>query len=130
MLLPKEPYPVLREPYPVSTEPAAAPNPLAGPATATTHLLAPRVRPRILLVDDNENDILLTRRSLEKQDCEVVSASSVQMLSTGLPAQLRVNRELEVIDKPPGPPRQTGGLGRTADHRSRNARSSRARTHR
>jgi CheY-like chemotaxis protein len=77
MLLPQEPYPVLKESYPVSTESVATPNPLAGPATAITHLLAAGARPRILLVDDNENDILLTRRSLEEQDCEVVSASSV-----------------------------------------------------
>jgi CheY-like chemotaxis protein len=32
---------------------------------------------KVLLVDDNEDDRLLTRRSLEKKDCEVVSASTV-----------------------------------------------------
>jgi CheY-like chemotaxis protein len=34
-------------------------------------------RPRVLLVDDNDNDIFLTRRSLERNNCEVVSATSV-----------------------------------------------------
>ena len=76
MLLPKEPYPVLREPYPAPTAPAAS-NPLTLSTTATTPLLTPGARPKILLVDDNDNDIVLTRRSPEKQDCEVVSATSV-----------------------------------------------------
>jgi CheY-like chemotaxis protein len=34
-------------------------------------------RLKILLVDDDNNDILLTRRSLESKSCEVVSATSV-----------------------------------------------------
>jgi CheY-like chemotaxis protein len=34
-------------------------------------------RLKILLVDDDENDILLTRKSLENKNCAVVSASSV-----------------------------------------------------
>ena len=33
--------------------------------------------PKILLVDDDENDILLTRKSLQRNNCEVVSATSV-----------------------------------------------------
>jgi DNA-binding response OmpR family regulator len=34
-------------------------------------------RTKVLLVDDDDNDILLTRKSLENQNCEVVSATSV-----------------------------------------------------
>lgn len=34
-------------------------------------------RHRVLLVDDDDNDIFLTRKSLEENDCEVVSARSV-----------------------------------------------------
>jgi ActR/RegA family two-component response regulator len=34
-------------------------------------------RRKILLVDDDENEIFLTRRSLEKNNCEVVSTTSV-----------------------------------------------------
>ncbi len=34
-------------------------------------------RPKVLLVDNDENDRLLTRRSLETQNCEVVLATSV-----------------------------------------------------
>ena len=31
-------------------------------------------RPRVLLVDDNDDELILTRRALERQNCEVVSA--------------------------------------------------------
>src|SRR3984893_10716504 len=34
-------------------------------------------RPKILLVDDDDNDIFLTRRSLEGKNCAVVAATSV-----------------------------------------------------
>jgi len=34
-------------------------------------------KPKVLLVDDNQDEILLTRRSLEKKNFEVVSATSV-----------------------------------------------------
>jgi CheY-like chemotaxis protein len=34
-------------------------------------------RPKILLVDNDDNDIFLTRKSLERKNCEVVSATSV-----------------------------------------------------
>ena len=34
-------------------------------------------RPKILLVDDDVDEILLTRKSLEKRDCEVVPATGV-----------------------------------------------------
>jgi DNA-binding response OmpR family regulator len=34
-------------------------------------------RTKILLVDDDDNDIFLTRKSLENENCEVVSATSV-----------------------------------------------------
>ena len=39
--------------------------------------LIPVKRPRVLLVDDNHDDIFLSRRSLESKNCEVVSATSV-----------------------------------------------------
>jgi CheY-like chemotaxis protein len=42
-------------------------------AMRTTHI----TRPKILLVDDDGDELFLTRTSLEKQDCEVVSATSV-----------------------------------------------------
>jgi ActR/RegA family two-component response regulator len=62
MLLPQEPYPVFTE-------------------IATAHLLPrlldPTARPKVLLVDDDDNELFLTRRSLEQQDCEVVSARCV-----------------------------------------------------
>ena len=34
-------------------------------------------RTKILLVDDNNDDIFLTRKALESKNCEVVSATSV-----------------------------------------------------
>jgi CheY-like chemotaxis protein len=34
-------------------------------------------KPKVLLVDDNQDEILLTRRSLEKKNFEVVSVTSV-----------------------------------------------------
>jgi CheY-like chemotaxis protein len=34
-------------------------------------------RPKILLVDDDEDELFLTRRALEKQNCDVVEANSV-----------------------------------------------------
>src|ERR1700730_7402059 len=34
-------------------------------------------RTKVLLVDDDDNDIFLTRKSLESQNCEVASAPSV-----------------------------------------------------
>jgi CheY-like chemotaxis protein len=36
-----------------------------------------RTRPKILLVDDNSDDILLTRKSLQRKGCDVVEAMSV-----------------------------------------------------
>jgi PleD family two-component response regulator len=43
----------------------------------TTDLAELTRRFKVLLVDDNDNDLYLTRKSLEKQTREVVSASSV-----------------------------------------------------
>ena len=51
------------------------PNPMLTERGATDHL--PLTRPNILLVDDNRDDIFLTRKSLESKNCEVVSATSV-----------------------------------------------------
>ena len=70
MLLPNEPYAVLAEPYSTFTESAATePQP--------KQLVPFMKRPKVLLVDDNDSEIILTRRSLETQNCEVVSAKSV-----------------------------------------------------
>ena len=70
MLLPNERQALLSEAYPVSTVVAAAgllPNHSAS-------LIKP---PKVLLVDDNDNDLFLMRRSLETQNCDVISAKSV-----------------------------------------------------
>jgi CheY-like chemotaxis protein len=75
MVLPQEPYAVLAEPYPVSTELPDERLPVHMMRTA--QLVDFMKRPKILLVDDNENELLLTRRSLETQHCEVVSARCV-----------------------------------------------------
>lgn len=75
MLLPQEPYPVLDEPYSVPDEPVC-PRPSL-PRATPTNLLTPGARPKVLLVDDNPNELYLTRRSLEKQGFDVVSANSV-----------------------------------------------------
>jgi CheY-like chemotaxis protein len=37
----------------------------------------PNIRPKVLLVDDDGDDIFLTRKSLERKNCEVVLATSV-----------------------------------------------------
>jgi CheY-like chemotaxis protein len=70
MLLPNEPYAVLAEPYSPPTEGAAK-------ASQPKQLLPFMKRPKVLLVDDNDDEIILTRRSLEAQNCEVVSAKTV-----------------------------------------------------
>src|SRR5258708_5777317 len=76
MLWPPEPPIVIAEPYPMFTQLAATDQmPLC--AAQTTHLVDPIIRPKVLLVDDNESELFLTRRSLETQDCEIVSATNV-----------------------------------------------------
>jgi ActR/RegA family two-component response regulator len=77
MLLPQEPYAVLQEPYPVFTESAATDHLPPLHAMQTNHRVNLMTRPKILLVDDDENEIFLTRRSLETQNCEVVTATCV-----------------------------------------------------
>jgi CheY-like chemotaxis protein len=77
---PQEAYPALDEPYPTSdpvpAEPAL-PSPSLLLVTPTPNLLTPGARPKILLVDDNQDELLLMRRLLEEQDFDVVSANSV-----------------------------------------------------
>ena len=70
MLLPNELYPVLTEPYPA---------PAVGAATEPQpkQLIPFMKRPKVLLVDDNGDELVLAQRSLETQNCEVVSAKSV-----------------------------------------------------
>jgi CheY-like chemotaxis protein len=75
MVLPQEPYAVLDEPYSVSTE--HPDDDLPPHAVRTAQLLDLVKRPKILLVDDNADELFQTRRSLLEQNCEVVSASGV-----------------------------------------------------
>jgi CheY-like chemotaxis protein len=53
------------------------PNPILAERVATEADHLPLTRPKILLVDDDRDDIFLTRKSLERKNCEVVSATSV-----------------------------------------------------
>lgn len=84
MLLPDEPYPALTESFATDHLPLDAMG-TTSLGNSVAGLLAqkdkaqsiPMKRPKILLVDDDANDIFLTRRSLEKQNCEVVAATSV-----------------------------------------------------
>jgi CheY-like chemotaxis protein len=75
MLLPQEPYALLEEPYPASTELPDKHQQFKGMRTA--QLVDFRKRPKILLVDDNDDELFQVRRSLLEQHCEVVSASCV-----------------------------------------------------
>jgi CheY-like chemotaxis protein len=63
----------LQEPSAVVTEHAAAHQ---LPASHNTNDLS-KIRPKVLLVDDNNDDIFLTRKSLERKGCDVVLAKSV-----------------------------------------------------
>ena len=64
-----------QETEPVSTELLAEYSPHC--EMRTTDLVRGRTCPKVLLVDDDDTDLLLTRRALEKQNCEVVTAKSV-----------------------------------------------------
>lgn len=75
MSLPQEPCAVLDEPYSVSTELPDDDQSLHEVQTA--HSIEFIKQPKILLVDNNDEDRFQTRRSLEQQNCEVVSASDV-----------------------------------------------------
>ncbi len=55
------------------TGPSASNHP---PEPSHPDSLSP-IRTRVLLVDDNADDILLTRKSLERKGCDVVTATSV-----------------------------------------------------
>jgi CheY-like chemotaxis protein len=45
------------------------------------------IKRKVLLVDDNDNDIILTQKSLEKNNCEVVSAKDVNEALEQIAAQ-------------------------------------------
>jgi ActR/RegA family two-component response regulator len=69
MLLPPEPYAAIEELYPLFTQDAVV--------HPQMHLVNPVARPKVLLVNDDNSELFLTRRSLETQDCDVVSATTV-----------------------------------------------------
>src|SRR5208337_1655341 len=73
MSLPEEPNHVLAETAPIDH--------ISGSRNAFDHKtrVSPTttVGPKVLLVDDDRDDIFLTRRLLESKNCEVVSATSV-----------------------------------------------------
>jgi len=73
MSLPEEPNHVLAETAPIDH--------ISGSRNAFDHKtrVSPttKVGPKVLLVDDDRDDIFLTRRLLESKNCEVVSATSV-----------------------------------------------------
>src|ERR1700690_2729648 len=82
--LPKEPYSVLRE-HP-ATEPLLAshfasefPSQNRGSLNAPENksALALMTRPKVLLDDDDANEIFLTSKALEGKNCEVVATTSV-----------------------------------------------------
>ena len=63
----------LQEPSAVVTEHAVAHQ---LPASRNTNVPS-KIRPKVLLVDDNSDDIVITRKSLERKGCDVVVARSV-----------------------------------------------------
>jgi CheY-like chemotaxis protein len=66
----------VNESHPATAEAAANDNPSLQ-AILTTAPVSLMKRPKVLLVDNDKDDRLLTRRSLEAQNCEVVSATCV-----------------------------------------------------
>jgi CheY-like chemotaxis protein len=64
---------------PASLNANAAPSPQQQDRSAQQNKLESisKTRPKILLVDDNGDDIFLTRKALERKNCEVVLATSV-----------------------------------------------------
>lgn len=76
------PFSILNEPTPIDFV-SASPTPSAFPPSPcptspqSESELSRMTRPKILLVDDNTDDILLTRKKLEAKNCEVVTATSV-----------------------------------------------------
>jgi CheY-like chemotaxis protein len=77
---------VIEEPHSLPKELAAI-DYLPYPEVQTTDLGKKMTGPRVLLVDDDDTDLYLTRRSLEKQNCEVVSARSVKEAFKQIAAQ-------------------------------------------
>jgi len=74
MSLPQKPYAELEEPH---SAPTKLPDDLPILQMRSGQLVDLMKRPRILLVDDNSDELVLTRRSLVRQNCEVVTASCV-----------------------------------------------------
>lgn len=76
MPLSQKPNAVIEQPNPLPAELTAG-DYLRSHEMRTTDLAKPRTRPRVLLVDDDDTDLFLARKSLEKQNCDVVSTNSV-----------------------------------------------------
>lgn len=76
MLTPKEPNAMRKEANPVVIESAANAFP-PPPKMQTTDLVNRMKLPKVLLVDNNEDDRFLMGKSLEAQNCEVVIATCV-----------------------------------------------------
>jgi CheY-like chemotaxis protein len=66
---------------------SAANDPLATHDNRTAALMDSMTRLKVLLVDNDESDRFLTQRSLEKQNCEVVAATSVNEALKQIAAQ-------------------------------------------
>src|SRR6202140_932286 len=83
MALQEEPYPVLKERAATNSLPPsriASDLPWENRSLSAHNnelALAIMTRPKILLVDDDDSEILLAQKALEGKDCEVVAATSV-----------------------------------------------------
>ena len=83
MALQEEPYPVLKERAATNSLPTsriASDLPWENRSLSAHNnelALAIMTRPKVLLVDDDDSEILLAQKALEGKDCEVVAATSV-----------------------------------------------------
>jgi len=79
-----------QEPKPMALEPAIADS-VSASRNAFDHLMGvsptTKARPKVLLVDDDRDDMFLSRRALESSKCEVVSATSVTAAFKEIAAQ-------------------------------------------